>query len=132
MSVVQHRFPRLAIGIFVPGIVFAFITSGIVSVGIDLSPVPDGIGSLPGFVGLILSTWLFGGIQSIVYSVLMEFAINPIFSNDRFAVSISGLLIAFGTWIAIPGNWPFVVVLIGFLSGSIVGYSLRDMYKYYA
>ncbi len=132
MSIVQHRAPRLVIGTLVPGVVFAFLTSVVIAVGIDLSPIPAATGSLPGFIGLVLSSWIFGGIQSLIYSVLMEFSINQTVKSDRVAIIVSGLLIAFATGLVIPDDFPLLVLGIGAASGGITGYVLRDLYKHYS
>ena len=132
MNIVQHRFPRLITGAFLPAVVFAFITTVLISLGIRLPLVPDAFGSLPGFIGLILSGWVLAGVQSLIYSVVMEFCVNPRVENRYLVTSISGLFISIITWSVFPVGFPFVLLGIGCMAGCVVGYFLRDMYKYYS
>ena len=132
MNIVQHRFPRLTTGVFLPAVIFAFIATVLISFGIRLPLIPGSFGSLPGFISLILGGWILAGVQSLIYSVVMEFFVNPRVENRYLATSISGLFISIITWSVFPVGFPFVLLGIGCIAGCIVGYLLRDMYKYYS
>ena len=132
MNIVQHRFPRLITGAFLPAVVFAFIATVLISFGIRLPFISDTFGSLPGFMGLILSGWILAGVQCLIYSMVMEFFVNPRVENAYLVISISGLFMSIITWSVFPVGFPFVLLGIGCIAGCIVGYLLRDMYKYYS
>ncbi len=132
MEKVRNRFPRIMTGIFVPAVVFAFIVSVLVAFGISLPHISPAFGSLPGFMGLIFYGWILGGAQCTIYSVLMEFAVNPMVTNKHLLVSISGLLVLSITWSVVPTGFPLPLLGIGFIVGCLVGHFLQDMYKYYA
>ena len=114
-----------------PAVVLAFIVMIVVAIGIPVQPLTDAFGSLPGFIGLLLASWVLGGVQCAIYSALMEFFVNPEVKSERLAITISGLLISISTWTVAQG-FPFVLLVIGFIAGCVVGYLLRDMYKYYS
>ena len=132
MGKVINRAPRIIIGTLLPAVIFAFITSTITALGIHLPHIPVHFGSLPGFMGLILAGWLSAGIQCLCYALLMEYVINPRVQNKHTVLLSSGGLILISTWSVFPIGFPVVLLLIGFLVGCLVGYCLRDMYKYYA
>ena len=131
MRKIQNRFSRLAVGFFVLAVVLALIVVIVVAIGFPVLPLTPAFGFVAGLIGLILSSWILAGVQCIVYSVLMEFVVNPRIENEHQLILISGLLILIATW-TVPRGFPFVLLIIGFVSGCIVGYLLRDMYKYYS
>ena len=132
MSDVRNRFPRIVVGILIPAVVFALLTSSTIGLGVELYPIPEGMGTLPGFVGGILAAWLVGGIPCLLYSIIMEFFVNPQIKNSKLAMGISGLMIGVGTAVLTPSDWPILILLYGFITGCFVGYWLVDMYKHYA
>jgi hypothetical protein len=129
---VKNRFSRLAAGAVIPVTLFAGIAVVLTAVGISLPNIPAAFGSIPGLIGLILSGWIFAGIQCIIFSVFMEFVVNPKIKNEHLAISISGLLISITTWSVFPRGFPLTLLVIGFIVGCVVGNWLRDMYKYYS
>ena len=131
MDKIQNRFPRLVAGFFLPGVVLAFIAATLLAIGIPVPPLSDVFGSLPGLISLILTAWILGGLQCLIYSALMEFLVNPDIKNERGVILASGFLVSLATW-TIPRGFPLILLMIGFVSGCVVGYLLRDMYKYYS
>ena len=129
---VKNRFPRLAAGAVIPVTLFAGIAVVLTAIGFSLPYIPTAFGSIPGLIGLIISGWVYAGIQCIIYSVLMEFVINPQVNNEKLVISISGLLILITTWSVFPRSFPLTLLVIGFIVGCVVGNWLRDMYKYYS
>ncbi len=132
MSKIRNRASRLVTGALVPAFIFAVFTVVITATGFSLPHIPAAFGSIPGFLGLILAGWIFGGVQCMLYSALMGFIINPKVHNERFSILISGLFLSMIIWSAFPIGFPVSLLVIGFAVGCIVGYILRDMYKYYA
>ncbi|PVZ86684.1 hypothetical protein C9426_14810 [Serratia sp. S1B] len=65
------------------------------------------------------------GLQSIVYSVILEFAINPYIKNHLLAVSTSVLL---GGLVGAMQFSSFGMIL-GALTGAIVGVYIRQLYR---
>ena len=131
MNKIRNRLPRLAAGFFMPAVVLAFIAAILIAIGIPVSPLTVVFGSFPGLISLILASWILGGVQCAIYTVLMEFAVNPLVRNERKTILLSGLLVSLATW-SVPRGFPFVLLIIGFVSGCVVGHLLRDMYKYYS
>lgn len=128
----QNRFPRLITAALMPVVMFSLIAVILVALGIKLPNLPPAFGSIPGFIGLILAGWLLGGLQTILYSVLMEFLINPRITNDRIVILISGIMLSMVTWSLFFTGLPLSLMFIGFISGCVVGYYVRDMYKYFS
>ena len=131
MRKAHNRFQRLMAGFFLPAVIFAFITVLIISFGISVTPLSPAFGSISGLISLILASWVLGSIQCIIYSVLMEYVINPHLKTDALVIFISAVLIPIAVW-SVPGGFPLALLIIASISGYLTGYLLRDMYKYYA
>lgn len=110
---------RLALGIILPVLVANcyFILEAVLFSSSEYFP------SLPDILGLLGLGYILFGIQSIIYSLLMEFIINPKIKASWLAVVLSGAL---GALSAIPLTIYFIPM--GILSGIIVGTLLRIIY----
>lgn len=65
------------------------------------------------------------GLQSIVYSVILEFIINPYIKNHLLAMAASVL---FGGLVG-GMEFAFFGVILGALTGAIVGAYIRQLYR---
>lgn len=143
------RTKRILIGTFIPpilgGFIFAFIgtvhkliTSHFNFSWMRISEAFNTIlGLLPVSVGFIFLSVLFYGIQSLLYSLLMEFSVQKI-RNDKLVIVISIFLGVFvvkflglGSVIGkgVSADIASVVMVIGGVVGLIVGYYLRKQFK---
>lgn len=77
--------------------------------------------TIQGFLALLLIAYLFIGIQSLVYAVLMEYVINKYIANTIFAVAISTVLGA-------CSGATISQTHLGTFIGLILGVVLRFMY----
>jgi hypothetical protein len=105
----------------------SIIMTGIVVVseshgGFDISTLLQSL--LGGVFVFFLFAMIFIGIQSIVYSLLMEFVVNPYIKNRFMAVLAS---VSLGTLSGTVLNIDSFA-LIGAAVGLIVGIILRSMY----
>lgn len=67
------------------------------------------------------------GLQSIVYSVILEFIINPYIKNHLLAISASVLL--GGLVGGMQLQFDFFSIVLGALTGAIVGAYIRQLYR---
>lgn len=73
--------------------------------------------------GFMMSAYFLTGIQSIIYSLLMEFLINPKIKNNFAVVILSSALGGLSGIILLkPG------LVVGALTGMLTGIILRRMY----
>lgn len=118
---------RLLIGILLPGPLGMLLLSLFMYITDIAQGVNESIDILTLVYGMFLFSllsYVFVGIQSIVYSCLMEFIINRFVKNDAAAVGISTLLGALSGLII--GGFGAV---IGAMVGLIVGAILRSNYR---
>jgi hypothetical protein len=127
MGVVFFRF---ILGVFLPMIlgtavflIIGTITSSKESVGFSeiLSII---------LMSLILFPFamIFVGVQSLIYSFLMEFAVNPFVKSDLIAVLISLLLGVLSGFVLSDPE----MMMIGAIVGLVVGIILRSIYTFEA
>jgi hypothetical protein len=123
---------RLLIGILLPITIGSIIFAGIAFASelkgnINIPELPLLVTGL--FVmGLFIFPFamIFVGIQSIVYSLLMEFVINPWIKNNFVAIMVSILLGTLSGYVLKED----LLALIGAIVGLIVGVILRSMYSF--
>lgn len=119
---------RLSIGFFVPLLVMALIFGVVNTVKGGLR---QGIS-----IGILVlhAAVLIAGIQTIAYSLLMEFLVNKKTKNIHTAAILSGLLgviVVASSYLVVGGfkayhfeRDPYTLVL-GFLIGMAIGYGLK-------
>lgn len=74
-------------------------------------------------LGLMMYAYFLIGIQSIIYSLLMEFVINPKIKNSLAVVILSSALGGLsGAMLLEPG------LVVGAITGMLMGIILRRMY----
>ena len=61
--------------------------------------------------------YLFVGIQSVIYSTLMEYYVNPKISNDVLVIIISGVLGALSGAVVLGSAGAVLGVVPGFVTG---------------
>ena len=92
------------------------------------------LGLIPVSIGFLFFSLIFYGIQSLFYSLLMEFVVQKI-DNDKFVILISILLGVFVvrflglgsiTGFGVSTDIASVVIGVGGVVGLIVGYYLRN------
>jgi len=125
---------RIVIGMFMPAIIGSllmfFYLLGTESVG-----KPGAFDIWSAFI-IIVFALLFSGIQSTLYSLVMEFIVNRYFKRDDVVVGLSILLGLFSVLILhpiepklfSPSKGLPVLIFIGPITGLIVGVLLRRMY----
>lgn len=105
-----------------------FLIMGIVSSSkgsVEISAILSAL-----YMSLILFPFAmtFVGIQSLIYSFLMEFVVNPFVKNDLIAILISLLLDVLSGFVLSD----HVMILIGAIVGLVVGIFLRSIYTFEA
>ena len=70
--------------------------------------------------------YLLAGIQCFVYSLLMEFLINPKAKTDAIAIFVSAVI---GVASGLVIDQSLELAATGFLVGGVMGYILRSSYK---
>ena len=92
---------------------------------------------IPASIFFIVFSFIFYGVQSLLYSLLMEFAVQKI-RNDKLVIVISIFLGVFvvrflglGGIIGkgVSADIASIVMVIGGVVGLIVGYYLRKQFK---
>ena len=114
---------RILLGIFSPGLIglllltaYSFLFS---------SDQNTNTFNLHSFFELLLFSYLFVGIQSILYSILMEYLINRRIDDHTLVVAYSA---CHGTLSALPFYVSPEIIYIGFITGLIAGVLLRYLY----
>ena len=136
------RIKRLIIGILAPN----FFGSIVLSAMLILIQIPNSIKELDNFIFFlpsfflttlcaILLGYLYTGLQSIIYSFLMEFLVLKYIKNMSLAIFISVLLcLAFPFWFmmfqvdANPLKLGILFYSCGGIAGCIVGIILYNSY----
>jgi hypothetical protein len=112
-------------GIFLPAIVGTLIFGVAVAFSNwDGDLIESYLVVLGSLIAVFIPAMLFVGIQSIIYSFVMEFMVNTFVKNDVIAVVISVLLGLLSALVFGSG----VMMMVGALVGLIVGIMLRVMY----
>ena len=118
----NNRWERLVAGIFMPGAIgtiLLFVFMLFIRQPQDISPL-----YFMSFVGMLIFAYLYAGIQSVIYSIAMEFVVNPRVESNFIAVGVSGILGALsGVFI-----WGWFIAVIGLLSGLVSGLYIRNSY----
>jgi hypothetical protein len=117
-------FVRILIGIVLPPVVAAMVFS------LLFTPLPEDLGAcVEEFSLTVLMAFFAGGVQFVVYSLLMEFCVLRFIRVNYAAVLVSSLLgLACGGSI-FPGSGEFLLPLLvaGFVSGLVTGLALYRM-----
>lgn len=110
---VQKRPERVLIGFLGP------VLS--VPIGFLLNGVMQGLigDSIAFFVLSIFFSLVMVGLQSIIYSMLMEYVVNPFIKNNYIAIFIS-MLMGFCSGYVLNNTMAFVGVFVGLLFGIIL------------
>ncbi|QEP44325.1 hypothetical protein D5085_15055 [Ectothiorhodospiraceae bacterium BW-2] len=119
----KSRLLRIFLGIFLPALISSLlyvIPSGLYI----LYHSDEGVSVLILFPLFFIMALIFIGIPSLLYSLLMEFWINPRFESD-VKVWIVGAIVG-GLSGAIFHNWELLVV--GVATGFLVAFVLRRSY----
>ena len=151
---VKKRIYRLMLGILLPHIIgsslFGFY--GLISYSLKDVMRESGMSAifrslkivlinLPVIIALIPFSIILVGIQSIFYSIVMEYAINPESKNDHEAILKGGILGALSGIIGIamllreekvPMMDAIYFAIIGFITGVVSSWILRRNYVKYA
>ena len=117
----KGRIKRLLMGALAPPLVGAFLF--MVYLGEYGQGMPRVINDL---TAVLFLGYLLGGIQSFVYSLLMEFLINPKAKTDTIAIFISAVI---GAASGLVIDQSPELAAAGFLVGGFMGYILRNSYK---
>ena len=126
----DKRGVRLLAGVLVPAAVGACILFMLSYIddrpdGIELHVDSFWLKELMKFLIYLLLGYIFVGIQSIIYSILMEYYINPKINNDAVVICISSTLGCIsGAVILIPA-----LAAVGLVTGFVTGIYLRRSYK---
>lgn len=120
----NNSWGRMAVGVFMPAIIGTSLLFLLMSfVTQPQSSMPSSLYA-DGFKGMLVFAYMFVGIQSIIYSMIMEFWINPKIKSSFIVVGISAAL---GTLSGVV-IFGYFLAIIGFLTGLIVGLYLRYSY----
>ena len=120
----KGRYIRLLIGTLMPAVVgvllfFILLLTKESPKATDASYIT----AIQVFFFMLLFGYIFVGIQSLLYSVAMEFYINPKVNDQASAIAISTAIGALcGLILGPPG------MLIGGASGLITGLCVRKLY----
>lgn len=120
----KGRYLRLVTGALMPAAIGVLLFT-IMMLAIELPSSHDGsyFKAIKVFFLFLVFGYVFAGIQSILYSVAMEFYINPKFKENGVVISISTAIGAIcGLMLGPPG------VIIGGVSGFFTGLSVRKLY----
>ncbi len=81
------------------------------------------------FIPFLIYTVVLGGVQSIIYSFLMEMQVNPKIKSNILVIIISSFLGALSTLLSGLATQSFLLFsIIGAVVGILVGIILRAMY----
>lgn len=127
----KNRVIRLAAGLLLPGFLgailfFAAVAISTVSSDDNIVEIFSGFFSIQ-MLGIILLSYLFVGLPSAIYSLLMEFVINPHTINNAFVIILS-MLLGMLSGVVVFGIFGFVSLIVGAVVGLIVGIMLRWLY----
>ena len=125
-----NRNGRLLVGLLGPAIIGSFIMMVFVfvSAGIKEGPSIEMFQSvLKGFVVFLVAGSIFIGIQSFVYTIVMEFIVRPrVRLRKAYLVGSCMLGAASGTIVdMIFDDFPFLTI-IGTITGLLIGLILYD------
>ena len=144
------RVERILIGTFIPpilaGFICAFIGTGhkLITSHFNFSwmRISEAFSTIIGLItvsiGFMFFSALFYGIQSLLYSLLMEFVIQRI-ENDKLVIVISAILGVFVVrflglgsvfGIGVGSDIASIVMVVGGVVGLIVGYYLRTQFVF--
>lgn len=115
------RKSRILIGAFMPaflGVLFFFSTSAAFDAEKEFK-----IRELfdPMFLLIMLVAYAFVGIQSLIYSFLMEFIVNPKIVNN-FVVVFTSMIMGAVSGVVLGSVGAAIGLMIGFLLGLILRY----------
>ena len=125
-----NRVGRLLVGLLSPAIVSSFIIMVFVfvSAGIKEGPSIEILHSvLKGFVIFLVAGSIFIGLQSLVYTIVMEFIVRPnVRLRNQFLIASCMLGAASGSIVGIIfDDFPFLIAL-GTVTGLLTGLILYD------
>lgn len=85
----------------------------------------DGGDFLKGFLIIILFSFVFVGIQSLLYSFIMEYIVNPHIENHLICILLSGFLgflsgYVINETLLSSGRWGLFGLGVGIVSGTII------------
>ena len=118
----NNSWGRMAVGIFMPAIIGTLLLSLLMF----FVTYPKALSRFneQSYIGILVFAYMFVGIQSVIYSMIMEFWINPKIKSSLAVVGISALLGAFsGVFV-----FGYFLAIIGSLTGLIMGIYLRYSY----
>ena len=129
---------RLCVGTLAPAplgaLVLAFLNA-IDEFGRHRFDIQAVLGMLLFWIAISAYAYLFAGVQSVLYAVLMEYVINPRFRSDAAAIVSSAFLgaLAAAAMTLFSPQWKIgsvgAMIVLGVIVGATVGYILRRMYK---
>ncbi len=122
------RYYRITIGVllppllgFIPVGMYLAIDKALESSSIDMFSVFIVAG---GILMVLIGSYLFVGVQSIVYSLVMEFLVAPKVRSKKLAIFLSGAM-GFLSGLLISTGLSF----LGLLVGCLVGWYLISHYQ---
>jgi len=125
---------RLLTGIILPillgsiGLCIAFFIESNVTISSELSGWFKQV-IIDAFIPVLIYALALGGIQTIIYSLLMEKLINPKIKNHLIVILTSAMLGVMSTLLSGFATQRYVFFAIaGAVTGVIVGAVLRTMY----
>lgn len=142
----RNQATRILLGIFLPAliasIIFMLYKTYIVSseepeqLSVWGYGLPWLLNHLTNFIRIILAAFILSlyaaaisGLQSVLYSLTLEYLINPKVDNDNIATFIHLTLGLLSGWTANMIIREDSLIIIGGLTGLIVGHILRTNYK---
>lgn len=129
----------IVLGFFIPLIVSALLLLLVFAISIPLqhpdNSTIDGVIYARTFALLLLGTVFFSGVQSIIYSFIMNLSVLPKLKKTKNIILLSSMLGGLSGLGILVFNlildrtfhfdlWYFYIILLGFVVGAISGYLL--------
>lgn len=125
-----NRVGRLLVGLLGPAIVGSFIIMVFVFVSavIKEGPSIDIFQSvIKGFVIFLVAGWIFIGLQSLVYTIVMEFIVRPkVRLRNNYLVTSCMLGAASGSIVGIIFDDLLFLITLGTVTGLLTGLVLYE------